>query len=84
MRVTLVIDLPPTARYHRATVDALHHAADAGGRARLDLRVCASDALDDGPADGYVIGPGSPYRDETAVWSLVRGARAAGIPLVGT
>jgi CTP synthase (UTP-ammonia lyase) len=83
VRVTLVIDLPPAARYHRATVDALHHAADATHTV-LDLRVCASDAVDDAATDGYVVGPGSPYRDEIAVWSLVRDARAAGIPLVGT
>jgi CTP synthase (UTP-ammonia lyase) len=90
VRVLLVIDLDANARYHRTTVNALRHAADAHGDA-LDLRVQPSDTLthdgdgNDGDRyDGVVIGPGSPYRDETAVWSIVRNARAAGIPLVGT
>ncbi len=64
MRVLLVIDLPPAARYHRATVEALGHAAAALG-APLDLRVVASDAADLGEVrdgvEGVVIGPGSPY-----------------------
>jgi CTP synthase (UTP-ammonia lyase) len=90
VRVLLVIDLDADAPYHRATADALHHAADAAGEA-LDLRVHPSDTLaevagdhGDDSYDGVVIGPGSPYRDEPAVWSIVRNARAAGIPLVGT
>jgi CTP synthase (UTP-ammonia lyase) len=86
VRALLVIDLDANARYHRATVDALRHAADAHG-APLDLRVHPSDTLthdDDERYDGVVIGPGSPYRDEAAVWSIVRNARAAGLPLVGT
>jgi CTP synthase (UTP-ammonia lyase) len=86
VRVALVIDLPAAARYHRATVDALRHAADAAG-AELVLDVCPSEtlgAVDVEQVDGVVIGPGSPYHDETAVWSIVRDARAAGIPLVGT
>jgi CTP synthase (UTP-ammonia lyase) len=84
MRVALLIDSPPTAPYHVATVDALGHAAAGLGRA-LDLRVLRTDdaasALD---AEGIVIGPGSPYRDELAVWDVVRSARERGVPLVGT
>ncbi len=87
MRVVLVIDLPPVAPYHRATVDALGHAASAIA-APLDLRVLQSDAADlaaaRDAADGVVIGPGSPYRDEAAVWDVVRSARERGVPLVGT
>lgn len=87
MRALLVIDLDANAPYHRATVDALRHAADAAAEP-LDLRVHLSDTLTDVADgeryDGVVIGPGSPYRDEVAVWSIVRNARAAGIPLVGT
>ncbi len=87
MRVLLVIDLPPIASYHRATVDALGHAAAALG-APIDLRVLNSDAAALGDArdnaDGVVIGPGSPYRDEAAVWDVIRSARERGVPLVGT
>jgi CTP synthase (UTP-ammonia lyase) len=87
VRVLLVIDLAADAPYHRATTGALHHAVEAAGEA-LDLRVQRSDHLgavtDDDGYDGVVIGPGSPYHDEAAVWSIVRNARAAGIPLVGT
>jgi CTP synthase (UTP-ammonia lyase) len=87
MRVALLIDSPPTAPYHVATVAALHHAAEQLGW-RLDLRVHATDDLpssgDLGGAGGVVIGPGSPYRDEQAVWSVVGAARERGVPLVGT
>ena len=87
MRVLLVIDLPLAAPYHRATVEALGHAAAALG-APLDLRVVASDAADLGEVrdgvEGVVIGPGSPYRREAAVWDVVRTARERGTPLVGT
>ena len=87
MRIALVIDTPPDAQYHRATVDAIGHAAD---RLNLpvDVTIHATDSLPrdgvvDG-ADGVVIGPGSPYRDEGAVWSVIAGARERGVPLVGT
>jgi CTP synthase (UTP-ammonia lyase) len=84
VRVALLIDLPPDARYHVATVAALNHAADARGE-QLDLRVQTTDtAVDVDQLDGVVIGPGSPYRDEHAVWSVVRSAREKGLPLVGT
>ena len=87
MRVALLIDLPPDATYHRATVEALHHAADAL-EIDLDLGVHRTDALPFGAdldgIDGVVIGPGSPYRDEAAAWSVVRSARERGVPLVGT
>jgi len=84
VHVSLLIDYPPDAPYHRATIEALDHAAGALG-APLDLTVCRTDsgfALDG--ADGVIIGPGSPYRDETAVWAAIGTARERGIPLVGT
>ena len=87
MRVALLIDLSPDAEYHRATVDALGHAANALGH-ELDLGVHTTDALAFGAdldgIDGVVIGPGSPYRDEAAAWAVVRSARERGVPLVGT
>jgi CTP synthase (UTP-ammonia lyase) len=87
VRIALLIDLPPDARYHVATVDALRHAAGGLGF-DLDLRVIETDSTDlvgqVGACDGIVIGPGSPYRDEVAVWDVVRSARERGVPLVGT
>lgn len=87
MRVALLIDSAPTAPYHLATVAAINHAADAIGHA-LDLGVHRTDANAIPPdlrsLDGIVVGPGSPYRDERAVWDVVRSARERGVPLVGT
>ena len=84
-RIGVLIDSPPSAPYHRATVDALRHAADDDD---VDIRIITTDdpTLDEvvrGCA-GVVIGPGSPYRDEQAVWSTIAGARERGVPLVGT
>lgn len=87
MRIALLIDLPSDARYHVATVDAIRHAAGALGVA-VDLGVTPTDApsltTEVAGADGVVIGPGSPYRCEQAVWDTVRSARQRGVPLVGT
>jgi CTP synthase (UTP-ammonia lyase) len=87
MRIAVLIDLPSEARYHRATLAALEHAAFALGLA-MDLRVRGTAEVDSEDvlcdADGVVIGPGSPYRDEPTVWSIIRGARQRGVPLVGT
>jgi len=77
--IAVAIDSSSTAPYHIATLAALDHAGavDVMVRTTNDL----ADAYD---ADGIVIGPGSPYRDEAAVWDLIRYARERGIPLVGT
>jgi CTP synthase (UTP-ammonia lyase) len=87
VRVLLLIDQPASAPYHQATVDAINHAARAGGTA-VELQVSHTDqaawAEDLRGIDGVVIGPGSPYRDEAAVWAVVRSAREHGVPLVGT
>lgn len=87
MRIALLIDSPPDARYHVATVEAIDHAAQALG-VPVDLRVTRTDSTalpaDLRSIDGVVIGPGSPYRDEQAVWDAVRSARERGVPLVGT
>jgi CTP synthase (UTP-ammonia lyase) len=86
MHIVVLMDLPPRARYYTATVDALEHAA-AMFDGSADVQVLGTDApvLDAVQnADGIVIGPGSPYRDEYAVWDTVRSARERGVPLVGT
>jgi CTP synthase (UTP-ammonia lyase) len=83
----LLIDLPPTARSHQATIEAIGHAARAG-KADVELEVRQTDhaELADGlrGIGGVVIGPGAPYKDERAVWAVVRSAREHGVPLVGT
>jgi CTP synthase (UTP-ammonia lyase) len=85
--IGVLIDSPPTARFHHATIEALHHAGAATGRA-IRVRSIPTDSadLDETVAAcaGVVIGPGSPYRDEIAVWRTIAGARERGIPLVGT
>ena len=87
VRVALLMDLAEGARYHRATVEAIHHAAGGIGRV-ADVRITQTDSVsladELAAADGVVIGPGSPYRDETAVWDAIRSARERGLPLVGT
>jgi len=87
VRIALLIDSPPNARYHVATIEAIDHAATALG-STVDLRVIRTDSsslLDEVRSSaGVVIGPGSPYRDELAVWDTVRSARERGAPLVGT
>ncbi len=81
MRILVVIDSPPSATYHRATVDALFHASDALGQ-ELDVATRTSDMLDNSElrdVQGIVIGPGSPYRREVAVWNTVRCALACSL-----
>ena len=83
MRVAVLLDLPPSARYHRATLDALH---DAGPDTEPVVLTTDTPGLVDRvhACAGVVIGPGSPYRDEQAVWEVIGSARARGLPLVGT
>lgn len=86
--VTVLIDLPPDHRNHRATHEALEHAsADLG--ISIDVRFVPTDTIRDAsriatPRSAVVIGPGSPYRDPEAVHEVVRKAREENIPLVGT
>ena len=80
--ITVVMDLPPTHRFHLATVDALHHAITSAG---ADIRVAVErSAVEHHIGDGVVIGPGSPYEDPSAVDAVIKQARERGTPLVGT
>jgi CTP synthase (UTP-ammonia lyase) len=84
--VTALLDLPPSHDSHGATLAALGHAARAAGR-DLQVHVMRTSAWD-GDAGrlgaGVVVGPGSPYEDEEAAYDVIRLARTAGLPLVGT
>jgi CTP synthase (UTP-ammonia lyase) len=87
VRILLLIDLPTSAKYHAATVGAIGHAARGLGLA-AEVQARQTDASSIAEelrsTNGVVIGPGSPYRDEHAVWDVIRSARERGVPLVGT
>jgi hypothetical protein len=83
-RITVLIDAPPSAPYHVATVAALRHAIDArddGGTFGID--VVKTDAVEH-VGDAVVIGPGTPYNDPSAAEDVITDARARGVPLVAT
>ena len=82
--LTVVLDSPPTAPYHLATVEALRHAID-HAHADIELRVVRTPDIDLAvPGDAVVIGPGSPYDKPFAAEELIRTAREQGLPLVAT
>jgi len=90
MRVGIIGDFDPSSTYHRATTDALHHAAAAQGLAievqwlptpslltpqgRRGLEAC----------DGLWAAPGSPYRSFEGALAGIRFARERGRPFAGT
>ena len=80
--ISVLMDLPPAARFHVATLAAISHACDAIGVDAV-VRVVTTDAIGE-IGDGVVIGPGSPYRDPRAAEEVIRAARERGVPLVGT
>lgn len=83
-RIVVLIDLPPSQRYHRATLAALAHAAVRLG-VTPEVDVQPSDALDPSSlGDGVVIGPGTPYRQPEVAHEAIRTARERGVPLVAT
>ena len=87
LRIAVLLDSPPSARFHVATLDALRHAA-ASEALTVEPVVLTTDTPDllsaVAACAGVVIGPGSPYRDEVAVWEVIGSARERGLPLVGT
>ena len=56
-----------------------HRALDATG-----LPWMATDAIDLDGVDGVWLAPGTPYRDESAAYELIRHARENGLPFLGT
>lgn len=65
----------------------MQHAAGAEG-VDLTLDVIRTtdiaEALEDRPADGIFVGPGTPYTAPPAAEEAIRLAREKGLPLVGT
>jgi CTP synthase (UTP-ammonia lyase) len=70
-RIALVGDHNPEYPTHRAL--------DATG-----LPWMATDAIDLDGVDGVWLAPGTPYRDEAAVYDLIRHVRESGLPFLGT
>jgi CTP synthase (UTP-ammonia lyase) len=56
-----------------------HRALDAAGADWM-----ATDAIDLDGVDGVWLAPGTPYRDDGAVYELIRHARETGLPFLGT
>ena len=88
--VSVLIDLPAGQAYHRATLEAVEHAAQATGISAGSVVVPTAD-VDDGFLAGVgrrgtavIIGPGTPYRNPDAAHEVIRLARERGVPLVGT
>lgn len=82
--IAVIGDFDAANRTHAATSAALEGAFGAGSFEWIDtdaVRVRRSDVR---KARGYLIAPGSPYRDMDAVVEVVREAREAGLPLVAT
>src|SRR3954470_7459022 len=76
--ITVLIDSPPTARFHFATLAALRHAIDRrDDHASFAIDVVHTDAIES-LGDAVVIGPGAPYNDPRASEDVVTGeVRAA-------
>jgi CTP synthase (UTP-ammonia lyase) len=85
--VNVLIDLPSTAGYRVATLDAIAH-ADRHLDTGLAVRVIPTAQIDTkliaDPGAGVVVGPGTPYDNPEAVHDVIRSARERGVPLVGT
>lgn len=85
--ISVVMDLPDSARYHWATIGALGHAVDALGL-DVTIDVVGTDRIDDSfiaePGDAVMLGPGTPYLRPRVAEGVVRAARERGVPLVGT
>lgn len=86
--IGIIGDRNPSFEPHRATGEALRHAADHLGWS-VDVEWLPTDALAAAPEridafDGLICAPGSPYRSLDGALGAVRRARQAGRPLLGT
>lgn len=86
-QISVIIDLPPDASYHVATVDAVKHAVAATSSA-LPVVVVRTPDIDQQFLDTFdgavVLGPGSPYDMPDRADAAIQSARERGVPLVGT
>jgi CTP synthase (UTP-ammonia lyase) len=90
VRVGIIGDFDPKSAYHRATNEALVHAADSLG-VGVDTVWVATPSIEQGRAREVLTGfdalwcaPGSPYASMSGALRGIQFARAAGVPYLGT
>ena len=82
--IAVIGDFDATNPTHRATTSALEDLFGPGRLEWVGTDVLTSRRSDVARARGFLIAPGSPYRDMDAVVEVIRAAREEGTPLVGT
>ena len=84
--ITVLMDLHPDHEFHRATLRAVDHASESieGPAHCTVLRTSDWDGQRASLGAGVVVGPGSPYEVEETAYAVIRTAREAGVPLIGT
>lgn len=90
LRVGIIGDFVPQLRYHRATTEALGHAADALS-VRVDVAWLPTPSLDQAGCettlercDALWGAPGSPYQSVQGALKAIQFAREQGWPFLGT
>lgn len=82
--IAVIGDFDPRKPTHEATTDALAALLPRGSFGWIDTDSIDRRRDEIRRADGFLVAPGSPYRDEDAVVDVIRHAREEGVPLVGT
>jgi CTP synthase (UTP-ammonia lyase) len=91
IRIAIVADFDPAKEHHRATSEALQHAAAASEllvatdwipTEELEAAGAATSRL--ARYDAVFLGPGAPYRSERGAMAAIRLARERGWPFFGT
>jgi CTP synthase (UTP-ammonia lyase) len=90
LRVGIIGDFDPRLPYHKATTDALAHAASVLSVA-LDCSWVPTQSLDDldnmttlKQFDALWCAPGSPYKSMNGALNAIRFAREQDVPFLGT
>jgi CTP synthase (UTP-ammonia lyase) len=90
LRIGIVGDFDPGSPYHKATTDALGHAAGVLSVA-LDCSWVPTQSLDEASGetalrqfDALWCAPGSPYKSMNGALSAIRFAREKDLPFLGT
>ncbi len=90
LQIGIIGDYNPESRYHRATNEAIQHAA-AALQVRADISWLPTPELEGAQAagrlavyDGLWCAPGSPYDSMQGALEGIRYAREKGKPFVGT
>jgi len=90
VRIGIIGDFDPGSRYHHATNESIHHAAQALALPveitwlpTPELEGASAAALLE-PFDGLWCAPGSPYQSMQGALDGIRYAREKGKPFIGT